>query len=81
MKPALSKPRFFRRAFHRLPVSSLFLLFVDSCGDPGVFCYRMGVDILSAGRARFSLSSRLRIQVACLNLFSTSSTRFSTLKD
>ena len=59
---------------------------------PAVFCYRMGVDILSAGRERF-LGARARVgklstraalkrnQVACSNLFSTFSTRFSTLKD
>jgi hypothetical protein len=41
------------RAFHRLPVSTLLLLLIEAGGDPGIFCYRMGVDILSAGRARF----------------------------
>ena len=43
-----------RRAFHRLPVSSLFVWFVNSNGDPSIFCYRMGVDIFAAGRARFA---------------------------
>jgi hypothetical protein len=42
-----------RRQFHRLPVSTLLLLFINAGGDPSVFCYRMGVDILSAGRQRF----------------------------
>jgi hypothetical protein len=41
------------RAFHRLPVSTLLLLLIEAGGDAGIFCYRMGVDILSAGRARF----------------------------
>ncbi len=41
------------RVLHRLPVSSLLLLFINSGGDPCVFCYRMGVDILAAGRALF----------------------------
>jgi hypothetical protein len=41
------------RALHRLPVSTLLLLLIEAGGDPGIFCYRMGVDILSAGRARF----------------------------
>ncbi len=40
------------RALHLLPVSTLLLLLIEA-GDPGIFCYRMGVDILSAGRARF----------------------------
>ena len=41
------------RPLHRFPISSLLLLFINSGGDPGIFCYRMGVDILSAGRALF----------------------------
>ena len=41
------------RVFHRLPVSTLLLLLIEAGGDPGIFCYRMGVDILAAGRARF----------------------------
>ena len=41
------------RALHLLPVSTLLLLLIEAGGDPGIFCYRMGVDILSAGRARF----------------------------
>jgi hypothetical protein len=41
------------RPLYRFPVSSLLFLFINSGGDPAVFCYRMGVDILSAGRALF----------------------------
>jgi hypothetical protein len=41
------------RALHLLPVSTLLLLLIEAGGDPGIFCYRMGVDILSAGRAGF----------------------------
>ena len=41
------------RALHLLPVSTLLLLAIEAGGDPGIFCYRMGVDIFSAGRARF----------------------------
>ena len=71
-----------RRTLHRLPVSSLFFLFINSGGDPGIFCYRMGVDIFSAGRARFSVPmSGTRNLLACSTLFSTFSARFSNLKD
>ena len=35
-----------------LQVSTLLLLLIEAGGDPSIFCYRMGVDILSAGRAR-----------------------------
>ena len=74
--------RLWRRGLHRLPVSSLFRWFVNCNGDPGIFCYRMGVDILSAGRARLTTPlPRPRIQAACSNLFSTFSTRFSTPKN
>ena len=77
-----TRARHLRRTFHRLPVSSLLLYFINSNGDPCIFCYRMGVDILSAGRARFSDSlPRPRIPNACSNLFSTFSTRFSTRKN
>jgi len=44
------------RAFHRLSVSTWLLLFIEAGGDPGVFCYRMGVGIFSAGRAHFHAS-------------------------
>jgi hypothetical protein len=77
------------RALHRLPVSTLLLLLIEVGGDPGIFCYRMGVDILSAGRLRFAapipgaanVASLIRNQIACSNLFSTFSTRFTTLRD
>jgi hypothetical protein len=29
------------------------ILLVEAGGDPGVFCYRMGVDILAASRGHF----------------------------
>ena len=45
------------RALHLLPVSTLLLLLIEAGGDPGIFCYRMGVDILSAGRAHFFASA------------------------
>jgi len=41
------------RALYLLPVSTLLLLLIEAGGDPGIFCYRMGVDMLAAGRARF----------------------------
>jgi hypothetical protein len=41
------------RALHRFHVSILLLRLIEAGGDPSVFCYRMGVHILSAGRARF----------------------------
>jgi hypothetical protein len=76
-------------SLHRVHVSTLLLLLIEAGGDPGIFCYRMGVDILSAGRLRFAapipgvanVASLIRNQVACSNLFSTFSTRFTTLKD
>jgi hypothetical protein len=42
-----------RRALHLFPVSSLLLVLIEAGGDPTVFCYRMGVGILAAGRMRF----------------------------
>jgi hypothetical protein len=94
-----SRAKLIRRSLHRLPGSSLLLVFIEAGGDPSIFCYRMGVDILSAGRARFLAPApwvanlatltleaaqrpqRTRNQVACSNLFSTFSARFSTPKD
>jgi hypothetical protein len=29
------------------------MVLVEAGGDPGVFCYRMGVDILAASRGHF----------------------------
>ena len=105
------------RSLNGVPVSTWLLRFTEAGGDVGVFCYRIGVDIFSAGRPRLgvsvsgSIAQRLhktlivqrshkksaawrwrvtwtawrphitRIQVACSNLFSTFSVRFSTLKD
>ena len=83
-----------RRSPQLAPVCTLLLVLTEAGGDPGVFCYRMGVDILSADSGRFlapvnvmaGLAKRTfaiskRNQVACLNLFSTFSARFSTPKD
>jgi len=78
------------RVLHRVHVSTLLLLFIEAGGDPSIFCYRMGVDILSAGRSRFpvpilwvvaGVATLIRNQIACSNLFSTFSTRFTILKD
>lgn len=86
------------RALRLQPFSTLLLLFLEAGCDPSVFCYRMGVGLFAAGRARFLAPSSaaagfasaladwprqllLRNQVACCNLFSTFSTRFSTQKD
>lgn len=41
------------RSLHGLQVSTLMLRFTEAGGDLGIFCYRIGVDILSAGRTRF----------------------------
>ena len=35
------------------PVAALLFRLTEAGGDPGIFCYRMGVDILSAGSPRF----------------------------
>ena len=44
-----------RRAglLHLTPVAILLLRITEAGGDPGVFCFRMGVDILAAGRGHF----------------------------
>jgi hypothetical protein len=42
-----------RRVLHFRPVSSLLLALMEAGGDPTVFCYRMGVGILTAGRTSF----------------------------
>ena len=73
----------------RAMVVILFLLLTEAAGDPTVFCYRMGVHILSAGGARFlapatalaAFADKTRNQFACSTLFSTLSARFSTPKD
>ncbi len=82
MNASRARRSLLRRTLRRLPVSTLFVLVVNSGGDAGVFCYRMGVDIFSAGRARFSVPmSGTRNLLACSTLFSTFSARFSNLKD
>ena len=53
MTASRSRAKLIRRSLHRLPVSTLLLVLIEAGGDPSIFCYRMGVDILSAGRARF----------------------------
>ena len=83
-----------RRTLRLPPVCTLLLLLTEAGGDPGIFCYRMGVGILSAGGGRFlapasSLASAndlvlaqpKRNLVACSNPSSIFCARFSTLKD
>ena len=53
MTASRSVAKLIRRSLHRFPVSTLLLVLIEAGGDPSIFCYRMGVDILSAGRARF----------------------------
>lgn len=60
-----------RRALQLAPVSSFLLLFTEADGDFAVFCYRMGVDIFSAGAGTFLASITLtakqpRLQLAAL---------------
>jgi hypothetical protein len=82
------------RTLRLAPVCTLLLVLTEAGGDPGVFCYRMGVDILSvdsgrflapvnvmAGLAKRTFAISKRNQVACSNLFSTLSALFSTPKD
>jgi len=76
------------RALLRQPVTTFLLCVIDAGGDPGVFCYRMGVDIFSAGRERFLVPAHWvahraavkRNQDACGKPFSNFSTRCSTRK-
>ena len=76
----------------RVDLSAIVVLLfrlTEAGGDPGVFCYRMGVDIFSAGSARFlcpfpdvaAFAKRKRNQIACSTLFSTFSAPSSTPKD
>ena len=78
------------RALELTPVCNLLLRLTEAGGDPGIFCYRMGVDFLStengrflapvnvmAGLAKRTFAVRKRNQVACSNRFSTFSTSFS----
>ena len=62
------------------PVAILLLRITEAGGDPGVFCYRMGVDILVAGRGHFlvtvpSIALRSRFKLTA------SLARRITLKD
>jgi hypothetical protein len=77
--------------------ATLLLRLIQAGGDPSVFCYRIGVDFLSAGHERFLAngpmeSNLIAMKMAVLrplrtgnffacNLFSTFSTRFSIQKD
>ncbi len=78
------------RALQLTPVCNLLLRLTEAGGDPGIFCYRMGVDFLSTHNGRFlapvnvmanwaacTLVVSKRNQVACSNLFSTFCTSFS----
>jgi hypothetical protein len=46
----------------------LLLVLIEAGGDPSIFCYRMGVDILSAGRARFLAPAPWVANLATLTL-------------
>ena len=63
-----SRAKVMRRSLRRLPVSSLLLVLIEAAGDPSIFCYRMGVDILSAGRARFLAPAPWMATLATLTL-------------
>jgi hypothetical protein len=80
-------------ALRTRPICTLLLALTEAGGDPGIFCYRMGVDILSADDGRFlapvnavatfatrTLAMWQRNQVACSNLSSTFSRNFSIHK-
>ena len=54
--PLLSRAKLIRRSLHRLPGSSLLLVFIEAGGDPSIFCYRMGVDISQRVARAFSRS-------------------------
>jgi len=82
------------RLLQTASVSALLLRLTEAGGDLGIFCYRMGVDLLSTNNGRFlapvnvmadlaerTLAVSKRNQAACSNLLSTSYTRFSILKD
>ena len=66
--PLRSRAKLIRRSLHRLPVSSLLLVLIEAGGDPSIFCYRMGVDILSTGRARFLAPAPWMATLATLTL-------------
>jgi len=70
------------RAVELAPVCNLLLRLTEAGGDPGIFCYRMGVDLLSTDNGRFlapvnvmalwatrTLAVSKRNQAACSNPF------------
>jgi hypothetical protein len=78
------------RALQLTPVCNLLFRLTEAGGDPGIFCYRMGVDLLSTDNGRFlapvsvmarwaqrTLAVSKRNQAACSNLYSTFCTGFS----
>jgi len=79
-----------RRALALPPVCNLLLRLTEAGGDPGIFCYRMGVDLLSTDNGRFlapvdvmahwaarTLAVSKRNQAPCSNPFFIFSTAFS----
>jgi hypothetical protein len=80
-----------------MSVSTLQLRLIEAGGDASVFCYRIGVDFLSAGHERFVADGPMEDNLIAMktavqrpfrtgnffacNLFSTFSTRFSIQKD
>ena len=83
-----------RRALQTSPICTFLIVLTEVSGDPGIFCYRMGVGLLSADNGRFlapvtvlaavakrTFALTQRNQVACSNLFSTFSAHFLTPKD
>lgn len=68
------------------PVAVLLLRFTEAGGDPGVFCYRMGVDILAAGRSHFlvavpSIALRPRLNLRSRFKLTASLAKRAALKD
>src|SRR5215467_14850054 len=87
--PPLGAAAMIRQALRSSPVGTLLVLLTEAGGDPGIFCYRMGVGFLSADKGRFlapvnvmagmarrRLAVMKRNQVACSNRFSIFSTSF-----
>jgi len=68
MTVSRSRAKLIRGSLDRLPVSTLLLVIIEAGGDPSIFCYRMGVDILSAGRARFLAPAPWVANLATLRL-------------
>jgi hypothetical protein len=82
------------RALQSSSVGTFLIVLTEVGGDPCIFCYRMGVGLLSADNGRFlapvtvlaavakrTFALTKRNQVACSNLFSTFSAHFLTPKD